>query len=52
MGDRCLSHIVRNFRMTAMILMYVDVMFLFCTHCVCVYRAAGLWLVVYRVACM
>ena len=38
--------------MTAMIFMYVDVMFLFYTHCVCVYRAAGLWLVVYRVACM
>ena len=31
-----------------------DVMFLFCAHCVCVcvYRAAGLWLAVYRVACM
>ena len=52
MGDRCLSHIVWNFRMTAMIFMYVDVMFLFCSHCVCVYRAAGLWLAVYRVACM
>ena len=45
MGDRCLSHIVWNFRMTAMILMYVDVMFLFCAHCVCVCVQSG-WVVV------
>ena len=31
--------------MTAMILMYVDVMFLFCAHCVCVCVQSG-WVVV------
>ena len=41
MGDRCLSHIVWNFRMTAMIFMYVDVSSCFVpTVYVCVYRAA------------
>ena len=31
--------------MTAMIFMYVDVMFLFCSHCVCVCLHSG-WVVV------
>ena len=45
MGDGCLSHIVWNFRMTAMIFMYVDMMFLFCSHCVCACVQSG-WVVV------